>query len=79
MLLCRYAECYHAECRGTNTQIPHALILASYPIFHIFSIFMKLSEFHKANLKLPGKQHLKIDLLHLIVAPLLNGGWEHNY
>jgi hypothetical protein len=31
------------------------------------------------NLKLWSKQHNKIDLLHLIVAPQLNGGWRHTY
>ncbi len=31
------------------------------------------------NLKLCSKQYNKIDLLHLIVAPKLSDGWQHNY
>ncbi len=31
------------------------------------------------NLKLCSKQNNKIDLLHLIVALQLSGGWRHNY
>ncbi len=31
------------------------------------------------NLKLCSKQITKIDLLHLIMAPPLSGGWQHNY
>jgi hypothetical protein len=31
------------------------------------------------NLELCSKQYNKNDLLHLIVAPQLNGGWQHNY
>jgi hypothetical protein len=45
----------------------------------IFSNYQTLTEFHNLNLKLCGKQYNKIDLLHLIVAPQLSGGSQHNY
>jgi len=31
------------------------------------------------NLKLWSKQFNYFDLLHLIVAPQLSGGWQHNH
>jgi hypothetical protein len=31
------------------------------------------------DFKFCSKQNNKIDLLYLIVAPLLIGGWQHNY
>ena len=37
-----------------------------------------LSELYNSNLKLCSKQDNKIDLLHLIVASQLGGGWRHN-
>jgi hypothetical protein len=38
-----------------------------------------LSELHSLNLKLCSKQYTKIDLLHMIVEPQLNSGWQHNH
>ncbi len=38
-----------------------------------------LSELHSLNLKLCSKQYNKKIVLHLIVAPQLDGGWRHNY
>jgi len=37
------------------------------------------SELHSLNLKLCSKQYNKIFVLHLIVAPQLSSGWQHNY
>jgi hypothetical protein len=38
-----------------------------------------LFELHNLNLKLSSKQYNEIVLLHLIVAPQLINGWQHNY
>jgi hypothetical protein len=38
-----------------------------------------LSEHHNLNLKLCSKHYNEIDILHLILAPQLSGGWQHNY
>ncbi len=38
-----------------------------------------LSELHSLNLKLFCKQYTKKIVLHLIVAPQLTSGWQHNY
>jgi hypothetical protein len=38
-----------------------------------------LSELHSLNLKLCSKQYNKAFVLHLIVAPQLRSGWQHNY
>jgi len=38
-----------------------------------------LSELHSLNLKLCSKQYNKKFVLHLIVAPQLRSGWQHNY
>jgi hypothetical protein len=38
-----------------------------------------LFEFHNLNLKLCSKQYNKIFVFHLIVAPQLSSGWQHNY
>jgi len=38
-----------------------------------------LSELHSLNLKLCSKQYNKKFVLHLIVAPQLSSGWQHNY
>jgi hypothetical protein len=38
-----------------------------------------LSELHSLNLKLCSKQYNKKFVLHLIVAPQLCSGWQHNY
>jgi hypothetical protein len=38
-----------------------------------------LSILHNLNLKLCSKQYHKIVLVHLIVAPQLCSGWQHNY
>jgi hypothetical protein len=38
-----------------------------------------LSELHSLNLKLCSKQYNKKIVLHLIVAPQLGGGQQHNY
>jgi len=38
-----------------------------------------LSELHSLNLKLCSKQYNKKFVLHPIVAPQLNSGWQHNY
>ncbi len=38
-----------------------------------------LSELQSLNLKLYSKNHNKIFVLHLIVAPQLSSGWWHNY
>jgi hypothetical protein len=38
-----------------------------------------LSEFHNLNLQLCSKQYNKNFVLHLIVAPQLCSGWQHNY
>jgi hypothetical protein len=37
-----------------------------------------LSELHSLNLKLYSKQYNKKFVLHLIVAPQLCSGWQHN-
>ncbi len=37
------------------------------------------SELHILNLKLCSKQQFKFEFLHWIVAPQINGGWQHNY
>ncbi len=38
-----------------------------------------LSDFHSLNLKLCSKQYNKKFVLHLIVVPQLNSGWQHNH
>jgi hypothetical protein len=38
-----------------------------------------LSELHHLSLKLCSKWYNKNLVLHLIVAPHLSSGWEHNY
>ncbi len=38
-----------------------------------------LSELHNLNLKLCSKQYNKNFVLHLIVAPQISSGWQHNY
>jgi hypothetical protein len=38
-----------------------------------------LSELHSLNLKLYSKEYNKKFVLHLIVAPQLSRGWQHNY
>jgi hypothetical protein len=38
-----------------------------------------LSELHSLNLKLYNKQYNKKFVFHLIVAPQLSSGWQHNY
>ncbi len=57
----------------------HALILASNSIFYIFSNFQILSKLHSFNLNLCSIQYNKKIVLHLIVAPQLGGGRQHNY
>jgi hypothetical protein len=62
------------------TQITHALFLASNSIFYnFFLIFKMLTELHCLNLKLCSKEYNKKFGLHLIVAPQLSSGWQHNY
>jgi hypothetical protein len=53
--------------------------LASNPIFYNFSNFQILPELYNLNLKLCNKWYDKIYLLHQIVVPQLNGGWQQNY
>ncbi len=38
-----------------------------------------LSELNSLSLKLCSKQYNKKIVLHLIVAPWLSSGWQHNY
>jgi hypothetical protein len=38
-----------------------------------------LSKLHSSNLKLCSKQYHKQIVLHLIVVPQQNCGWQHNY
>jgi hypothetical protein len=45
----------------------------------LFSNFYMLSELHSLNLKLCSKQYNKKFVLHLIVAPHISSGWQHNY
>jgi len=56
------------------TQIIHGIILASNS--YIFQIF-KYSELHNLKLNLCIKQYN--NFLHLIVAPQVSGGLQHNY
>jgi hypothetical protein len=42
----------------------------------MFKIHSDLCNF---NLKLGNKQYEKIGLMHMIVAPQISGGWQHNY
>jgi hypothetical protein len=44
--------------------------------FHFFGIRFEL---HNFNLKLYNKQYHKNISFHLIMAPQLSGGWQHNY
>ncbi len=44
-----------------------------------FSIFSQIFRCSVNNLKLCSKQYNKIYILHLIVAPQLSSGWQHNY
>jgi hypothetical protein len=54
--------------------------LGSNSIFYIyFSNSEILSELHSLNLNLYSKQYNKKFVLHLIVAPQLSSGWQHNY
>jgi hypothetical protein len=54
--------------------------LASNPNFNNFSPFFTIfSALHDFSLKSCSKLHNKIDLLHLIVALQLSGGWQLNY
>jgi hypothetical protein len=45
----------------------------------IFVHFYILFELHNFNIKLCSGQYNKIDLLHLIVTPLLGGGWQYTF
>jgi hypothetical protein len=42
----------------------------------MFKIHSELCNF---NLKLGSKLYEKIGLTHMIVAPQISGGWQHNY
>ena len=46
---------------------------------HLLPFYFIFYYSYNFNLKLCGKQYNKIDFLHLIVAPQLIGGWQHNY
>ncbi len=47
-------------------------------LLHFFQFF-RCSELHNLNLKLYSNQHFKIDLLHWIMVPQINGGLQLNY
>ncbi len=57
----------------------HKFWLSNSIFYNFFSKFWMLSELYSLNLKLCSKQYNKIVLLHLIVAPQLGGGRQHNY